>query len=76
MAAMAAAMPQFARVPEAAPPADFRVAGGKFPREPHRYSGRTAMLANITVHEPKPPDDPDSALTFRWKAYPSSRRPP
>ena len=64
IAAMAAAMPQFAHVPEAAPPADLRVAGGKFPREPHRYSGRTAMLANITVHEPKPPEDPDSALKF------------
>ena len=37
-------------------------------REPHRYSGRTAMDANVTVHEPKPPDDPDSrARASRWK---------
>ncbi len=28
------------------------------------------MLANINVHEPKPPDDPDSALTFSMEGYP------
>ena len=64
IAAMAATLPPFARVPEAAPPASFRVADEKFPRQPHRYSGRTAMLANISVHEPKPPEDPDSPLNF------------
>ena len=39
----------------------------KVAREPNRYSGRTAMLANISVHEPKPPEDPDSALRFPWR---------
>ncbi|NIQ93056.1 MAG: NADH-quinone oxidoreductase subunit G, partial [Desulfuromonadales bacterium] len=29
-----------------------------------RYSGRTAVTANISVHEPKPPQDDDSPLTF------------
>jgi len=38
--------------------------GQKIPRQPHRYSGRTAMRAHIAVSEPKPPDDPDSALAF------------
>jgi NADH-quinone oxidoreductase subunit G len=54
---------------EIAPPASFRVAGEKIPRQPHRYSGRTAMLANITVHEPRPPDDPDSPLAFSMEGY-------
>lgn len=43
----------------------FRMAGGqRIPRAPHRYSGRTAMLANISVSEPKPPEDPDSPLSY------------
>ena len=46
------------------------MAGAKIPREPHRYSGRTAMLANISVHEPKPPDDPDSPLSFSMEGTP------
>jgi NADH-quinone oxidoreductase subunit G len=63
-AACAAAIPSLGRIGEAAPQADFRLAGQKVPREPHRYSGRTAALADISVHEPKPPDDPDSPLSF------------
>ncbi len=54
----------FAHVMEAAPPETFRIVGQRIPRQPHRYSGRTAVLANITVHEPKPPDDPDSPMSF------------
>lgn len=47
------------------PSPQFRMGGGqKIPREPHRYSGRTAMLANINVSEPKPPEDPDSPLSY------------
>ena len=49
---------------DAAPSSKFRMAGAKIPREPHRYSGRTSITANISVVEPKPPDDPDSALSF------------
>ncbi len=67
---MAAALPQLAPAADAAPPATFRMAGEKFPREPHRYSGRTAMLANITVHEPAPPPDPDAPLTFSMEGNP------
>jgi NADH-quinone oxidoreductase subunit G len=62
--AMAQELPAFKRVPEAAPGSGFRMAGAKIPRQPHRYSGRTAMLANINVNEPAPPDDPDSPLSF------------
>ncbi len=64
LAAIARERPDLARACEAAPPARFRIAGAKVPREPHRYSGRTAMLAHINVSEPKPPDDPDSPLAF------------
>ncbi len=70
VAALAAGLPQLAAVARAAPSADFRMADAKVPREPHRYSGRTSMLANISVHEPKPPDDPDSSLSFSMEGNP------
>lgn len=57
------------------PPPDFRMAGGqRVPRAPHRYSGRTAMLANINVSEPKPPEDPDSSLSYTMEG--SRQNPP
>lgn len=62
--AMAAAIPSLAGAVDAAPLSDFRVAGAKMPREPQRYSGRTSILANVDVSEPKPPDDPDAPLSF------------
>ena len=69
IAAMAVELPQLAHVGDAAPRASFRVAGMRIPREPHRYSGRTAMLADRTVHEPKPPLDSDSPLAFSMEGY-------
>ena len=68
---MAQALPSFARLWDAAPHSTFRMAAAKIPREPHRYSGRTAMLANINVNEPKPPDDPDSSLSFSMEGNPN-----
>jgi NADH-quinone oxidoreductase subunit G len=76
LAALAEALPQLAGAVDAAPPATFRKADEKIPRQPHRFSGRTAMLANITVHEPKPPDDPDSPLAFSMEGYPDEPPPP
>lgn len=64
MAAMAQALPIFAAVPSVAPPAGFRIHQQKIARQSHRYSGRTAMMADVTMHEPKPPQDPDTPLTF------------
>ncbi len=46
-----AALPQLAGIKDAAPDATFRIRGQKLAREPHRYSGRTAMRANISVHD-------------------------
>ncbi len=52
------------RVTSVAPDATFRIRGRKVARSPHRYSGRTAKVAHQTIHEPKPPDDSDSPLSF------------
>jgi NADH-quinone oxidoreductase subunit G len=70
LAAMSEALPELSAARNAAPSATFRIAGAKVPRSPHRESGRTAMLANINVSEPKPPDDPDSPLSFSMEGTP------
>lgn len=67
VAALATDLPAFGLLPEAAPP---RKTTGKIAREPNRYSGRTSMLANIDVHEPKPPEDLDSSLAFSMESGP------
>ena len=61
--------PELKDILEITPPPDFRVAGQKIPRSPHRYSGRTAMHANENVSEPKPPEDPDSPLSYTMEGY-------
>jgi NADH-quinone oxidoreductase subunit G len=70
LACMSTAMPELAAAASAAPSAAFRIAGTKIPRSPHRESGRTAMLVNIDISEPKPPDDPDSPLSFSMEGTP------
>lgn len=72
--ALAREMPQFEGIQHITPPADFRIAGKKIAREPHRYSGRTAMFANHNVSEPKPPEDPDTPMSFTMEGY--QERPP
>lgn len=67
--AMCVAVPFLERVQQIAPHADFRINGQKIPRESHRYSGRTAMLANENVSEPKPADDIDTALSFTMEGF-------
>jgi NADH-quinone oxidoreductase subunit G len=64
IAAMIDAVPVLKILHYVAPPADFRMTGKKIPRQPSRYSGRTAMTAHLDLREPKPPDDPDSPLAF------------
>lgn len=66
---IARTLPGFRGIDEIAPPADFRLAGQKIARQPHRYSGRTAKNAHRQVSEPKPPEDPDSALSFTMEGY-------
>jgi NADH-quinone oxidoreductase subunit G len=74
MAACARDIPELERILSAAPGSEFRIEGQKIPREPHRYSGRTAMSANVSVHEPEPSADPDAPFTFSMEGYPG--RPP
>ncbi|MBP2848912.1 NADH-quinone oxidoreductase subunit NuoG [Dickeya oryzae] len=62
--ACVSALPQLAAIKDAAPDASFRIQGQKLAREPHRYSGRTAMRANISVHEPRQPQDLDTMFAF------------
>jgi len=69
VANLAREMPVFAPVTQVAPSAGFRIAGARIARQPHRYSGRTAMHAAEEVHEPPPPQDPDSPLSFSMEGY-------
>ena len=62
-------VPQLEAIADVAPNADYRIHGLKIAREPRRYSGRTAMVAPLNVHEPKQPVDTDSALTFSMEGY-------
>lgn len=62
--AMTTAFPQFAGVKEYLPHADFRMLNEKIKRQTPRFSGRTAIRANVNVSEPKPPEDTDSPLAF------------
>jgi NADH-quinone oxidoreductase subunit G len=66
---MISTLPIFFPIKDAAPSADFKMTGQKIPRQPHRYSGRTAMLANVSLHEPKPPADRDSPLSFSMEGH-------
>ena len=69
LAALAKTLPVFEGLLEVAPGADARFAGQRIPRQPLRYSGRTAMRANIDVHEPKIAEDPDSPFTFSMEGF-------
>lgn len=66
---MGQAAPFLAPVADITPPAGFRIVGQKVPRQPHRYSGRTAMRANIAVSEPKPPEDEDAPMNFSMEGF-------
>jgi NADH-quinone oxidoreductase subunit G len=57
----------------AAPDHEFRSRGLKIPRQTHRYSGRTAMRANVSVHEPKQTEDKESALAFTMEGAAGSK---
>ena len=73
--ALIATHPKLAGIKGAAPDADYRITGLKIARQPRRYSGRTAMRAPISVHEPMQPKDWDTALTFSMEGYSSDQTP-
>ncbi len=62
-------------VMRAAPDHQFRSRGLKIPRQPHRYSGRTAMAADVSVHEPRLSEDRDSALAYSMEGSAAADRP-
>ncbi|ARJ42970.1 NADH-quinone oxidoreductase subunit G [Pantoea alhagi] len=62
--AVVVALPQLKGIKDAAPDASFRIRGQKLSRSPHRSSGRTAARANISVHEPRQPQDMDTMFSF------------
>jgi NADH-quinone oxidoreductase subunit G len=63
----------FERLREVLPGENPFVAGMKVPRQSHRYSGRTAMIANINVHEPKQMEDKDSVMSFSMEGIPAQK---
>lgn len=74
-AACAEAIPALQEVVRVAPGAGFRILGQKIPRQTHRYSGRTAMLANVRIHEPKQTVDQESPLAFSMEGIQNGRPP-
>ena len=73
--AVAGAAAVFAPLHHAMPEAQFRIHGLKLAREPHRYSGRTAMRANLDVNEPRAPVDLDTPFAFSMEGYAGYREP-
>lgn len=63
-AACAAAIPSLANISNAVPKARLKIGEMKIPRQPHRYSGRTAMLANLDVSEPQQTIDTETDFAF------------
>jgi len=63
----------FAELKSVLPDSHDFIAGMKIPRQSHRYSGRTAMKANLNVHEPKQAVDSESPLAFSMEGIPSQK---
>ena len=70
LAEVAASLPGGAILNKLTPGADFNFAGMRAPRQHHRYSGRTAMRANISVHEPKQEQDEDGIMNYSMEGVP------
>ncbi len=69
---LAGGQPLFSKLRSYRPDADFRMLNAKMPRQTPRYSGRTAMHANIEVSEQKLPADPDSPFAFSMEGIPEN----
>jgi NADH-quinone oxidoreductase subunit G len=69
IAALSAAHPDLAAIRHAAPGADFRIAGTPIRSETHRFSGRTATDANISVRDLKPEANVDAPSSTTMEGY-------
>ncbi|HLS30625.1 MAG TPA: NADH-quinone oxidoreductase subunit NuoG [Flavobacteriaceae bacterium] len=63
------AYPDLKLVKETAPDADYRKGTQKIPRQSHRFSGRTAINTEKEVSEKKPPEDPDSPMSYTMEGF-------
>lgn len=70
LASLVTEFPKLAKLSEVAPNSKWRQSSQKVARASRRSGGRTAILA--TVHEPKPPSDPDAPLSFTMEGNPAS----
>ncbi len=70
-AACAADIEHCADMTHLTPGEDYNFAGLKAPRQHHRYSGRTSMRANISVHEPKQEQDEDGVMVYSMEGVPA-----
>jgi NADH-quinone oxidoreductase subunit G len=62
--------PGLAGIERVAPGANYRTAAGaRIPRQPARYSGRTAQTADVSVHEPKTTVDEESPFAFSMEGF-------
>ncbi|HBG45675.1 MAG TPA: NADH-quinone oxidoreductase subunit G [Deltaproteobacteria bacterium] len=62
---LAKELPAFERLPDRW----VGISGMKIARQTHRASGRTAVTAERTVFEPKPPEDPDAPFLFSMEGF-------
>jgi NADH-quinone oxidoreductase subunit G len=70
-AQIAAVLPNGSVLNQLTPGADYNFAGLRAPRQHHRYSGRTAMRANVNVHEPKQEQDEDGIMNYSMEGVPA-----
>ncbi|MXW06957.1 MAG: NADH-quinone oxidoreductase subunit NuoG [Gammaproteobacteria bacterium] len=55
----------YSQLREIAPSSDYRIGTtSRIPRQSHRYSGRTAMNAQVNIHEPKAKVDTDTPFSY------------
>ncbi len=69
IADLCAAHPALAAMRGAAPDAGFRIAGSPIRSETHRFSGRTAIHANVSVRDAKPETNIDGPLSTTMEGY-------
>jgi len=61
--------PIFKKIKDIGPSASFRINGQKIARSPNRSSGRTALQADINVHESSQPKDVNTMFSFSMEGY-------
>ncbi|MGI4958004.1 MAG: NADH-quinone oxidoreductase subunit NuoG [Janthinobacterium lividum] len=69
IAALGVAHPALAAVRDAAPGATFRINGARIRSETHRFSGRTASQADISVRDRMPETNPDAPLSSTMEGF-------